>query len=328
MTPLIATLRPLTAFATPLMGDTLFGQLCWAIRHGFGETRLKSLLDGYTAVRPFLVVSDAFPAGYLPLPHLPARAWVGASSDPKERKALKKIAWAPLDAIGQPLADWQRLSRERQPQIPLRPNEKKARPWFLASPQPRNSLNRLTLCTGEGEGFSPYTVRQLWYDSNVRLDIHLRLDESRLPRAELEHVLTAVGLAGFGKDANVGLGKFALEDMKDSPMKGQDGADAWLALAPCAPQGCGFDPARSFYKPFTRYSRHGDFAARLGDAFKPPVLLAAAGAVFGARDGEDFTRGFIGQGLGGDDSLSTVMKGTVHQGYAPALPIRLPEGLA
>jgi CRISPR-associated protein Csm4 len=328
MTPLIVTLRPLTAFATPLMGDTLFGQLCWAIRHGFGEARLDDLLAGYTAGRPFLVVSDALPAGYLPLPHLPAHAWAGASDDPKERKTLKKIAWVPLDAIGQPLADWQRLSRERQPQTPPRPDERKARSWFLSSPQPRNSLNRLTLCTGEGEGFSPYTVRQFWYDESVRLDVHFRLDEERLSRTELKQTLTAVGLAGFGKDANVGLGKFALDGMKDSPLKGQDGADAWLALAPCAPQGCGFDAQRSYYKPFTRYGRHGDFAARLGNVFKQPVLLAAAGAVFGARASEDCSHGFIGQGLGGDGALSSVMPATVHQGYAPALPIRLPEGLA
>lgn len=42
------------------------------------------------------------------------------------------------------------------------------------------------------------------------------------------------------------------------------------------------------------------------------------------RDAAAWTRGFIGQGLGGDGSLSSVLPQTVHQGYAPALPVRLP----
>ncbi len=41
-------IRPLSPFGTPPLGDTLFGQLCWAIRHQSGEARLRELLDGYT----------------------------------------------------------------------------------------------------------------------------------------------------------------------------------------------------------------------------------------------------------------------------------------
>lgn len=52
------TLTPQSAMGTPLVGDTLFGQLCWAVRNRFGEARLSELLEGYTAQRPFMVVSD------------------------------------------------------------------------------------------------------------------------------------------------------------------------------------------------------------------------------------------------------------------------------
>lgn len=318
MNPLVLTLRPSTAFATPLLGDTLLGQLCWAIRNGWGETRLTELLVDYTAGSPFLVISDAFPAGYLPLPHLPSRVWRGASDDPRERKALKKIAWMPGDRVHEPIADWQRIAKDCRP----------ASADFSTRPQPRNSLNRLTLCTGEGEGFSPYTVRQTWYAADARLEVHLRLDETRLSRTDLEQACAAIGAAGFGKDANVGLGKFVVESIQASPLVGQPQPDAWLALAPCAPQGLGFDSGKSFYKPFTRYGRHGDVAAFIGKAFKQPILLTAAGAVFGARPDEDFARGFIGQGLGGSGRISRVLRETVHQGYAPALPVHLPEELA
>lgn len=326
MTPLKVTLIPRTAFATPLLGDTLFGQLCWAIRHGWGEARLEGLLAGYTAGRPFVVVSDAFPAGHLPLPALPSRLWAGAGGDPSQRKALKRRIWLPEADFPRPLAQWQGLARESG-QVG----------GSASRIQAHNSLNRLTLTTGSGDGFAPHGVRQWWHTPGARLDLHLRLDEARpdaLGRAELAAALAAIGAAGFGRDASAGLGKFTLEGSPaEAVLSSHDASDAWLTLAPCAPQGLGFDPARSHYRPFTRYGRHGDEAARREAPFKAPLLMAATGALFsprpmggeaGVRETADWTRGFIGQGLGGDGSLSSVLPQTVHQGYAPALPVRLP----
>ena len=65
------TLQPQSPFITPLASDTLFGQLCWAIRHRFGEAKLTQLLDGYTESQPFVVLSTALPRGYLPRPTVP-----------------------------------------------------------------------------------------------------------------------------------------------------------------------------------------------------------------------------------------------------------------
>ena len=103
------TLRPLTAFGTPLAGDTLFGQLCWALRHRLGNAALTALLDGYTAGRPFAVLSDGLPAGHLPLPTLPSRLWAASDLD---RKALKRRRWLPTAALTEPLPGWQALARD------------------------------------------------------------------------------------------------------------------------------------------------------------------------------------------------------------------------
>lgn len=315
MISLKATLAPKTAFATPLMGDTLFGQLCWAIRHGWGDARLTELLDGYTAGRPCLVVSDAFPAGHLPMPTLPSAYWHG-ETDPSQRKALKRRVWLAEADAAQPLGDWQRLAKAPE-QIGAKTEDR---------PQPRNSLNRLTLATGKGAGFAPYSVRQHWYPPGARLEIHLRLDESRLSRADLEQALAAVGLTGFGKDANVGLGKFALEALQAHTPPHQPDANAWLTLAPCAPQGLGLDARRSHYRPFTRYGRHGAEAVLLGNPFKAPLLLANTGAVFSPGErGQGVDVPFIGQGLGGEGRLSKALPQTVHQGYAPVVGLHLPE---
>lgn len=323
MIALTFELRPRTAFATPLMGDTLFGQLCWTLRHGWGETRLEQLLEGYTANRPFLIVGDAFPAGFLPLPALPATLWSVKCDDPKERKALKQKTWLPHASLAAPLADWQQQAVGRRTSCGAC---HLASADFSSRPQPRNSLNRLTGATGKGDGFSPYTVRQHWYGRDAVLDLHVRLDETRLSRADLTAALTAIGATGFGKDANVGLGKFDIETPGESTLHAHPQANAWLTLAPCAPQGLGWNATRCFYHPFTRYGRHGDLAARGENPFKAPLLLAATGALLCPQHADDWSRGWVGQGLGGKDSgLSIAHPHTVHQGYAPAIPVRMPE---
>lgn len=61
MTALRFTIRPKAPFGSPLLGETLFGQLCWAILRLYGKERLEALLDGYCEGRPFAVVRrDAF----------------------------------------------------------------------------------------------------------------------------------------------------------------------------------------------------------------------------------------------------------------------------
>ena len=96
-------LQPLSDFGTPLVGDTLFGHLCWALRWRLGETGLTALLEGYAEGRPFAVLSDALPVGQVPRPSLPA-ARLRMDLDPGQRKADKRRAWLPSDQAGLPLS--------------------------------------------------------------------------------------------------------------------------------------------------------------------------------------------------------------------------------
>jgi CRISPR-associated protein Csm4 len=151
------------------------------------------------------------------------------------------------------------------------------------------------------------------------------LDGERIQADELSQLFAEMGTTGFGRDAGTGLGKFRAEPM-EAPWPGQAEGNACLTLAPCAPQGLGLDPRRSFYDIFTRFGRHGDAAVHRGNPFKTPVLLARAGALLSPR--QPTGRGFIGQGLGGDGSLSKVMPETVQQGYAPCIQVHLPAEVA
>ena len=98
-----ATLALHTPLGTPLAGDTLFGQLCWALREAAGEAELRRRLQGYTEGSPWLVVSDGFPAGYLPRPTLPQH-FSPTVDDPAQRKAAKRQRWLAAARSGERLA--------------------------------------------------------------------------------------------------------------------------------------------------------------------------------------------------------------------------------
>ena len=322
MTVYRITLQPLTAFGTRPLGDTLFGQLCWTLRHWHGESRLNDLLDGYTAANPFAVLSDALPAGYMPRPHLPGVLYDEVPG--LDRKAAKRLAWLPWERHGEPLCEWLSHCRAASEIAGAAP---------ASHPQPHNSLHRLTGTTG-GEGFAPYTATQHWYGGRdghaATLNIHAIIDEDRLTADELRQALEAMGRFGFGRDASIGLGKFELLAVESALLPAQAGANAWLTLAPCAPQGLGLDPERSYYETFTRFGRHGDIGVHLGSPFKTPVLMAQTGAVLASGPGTTALtdgRSWLGQGLGGDGRLTrnAALTGTVQQGYAPVVGVCLPE---
>lgn len=102
----LALPRPLSAFGTPLAGDTLFGDLCWTLAMRRGEPGLTALLDGYTGGRPYAVLSDAFPSGVLPKPTLPDAVAGLGETKASERKALRRRAWLPAGGATLPLAQW------------------------------------------------------------------------------------------------------------------------------------------------------------------------------------------------------------------------------
>lgn len=306
-----ARITPLTAFGTPPKGDSLFGQLCWALRNRHGEARLTELLDGYTTGRPFAVVSDALPAGHLPRPALPGHCFHPLAD--ADRKAIKKRVWLPIEHFSKPVADWLAHCRADGDL-----------PGYVATPHPHphNTIDRRTGTTGEG--FAPYTLTRLWYGPGCALDIHIVLDETRLAVAELEQALRDIGALGFGRDASIGLGRFQVEALVPAELPMQADADAWLTLAPCAPQGLDWDAKRCAYTVFNRFGRHGDIGVHHGNPFKTPVLLANTGAVLAPRQGTVVGMSFTGRGLGGDGSLSKAIPQTVHQGYAPVVGIKLP----
>lgn len=299
-----------TPLGTPLAGDTLFGQLCWALREAAGETELTRQLEGYTQGQPWLIVSDGFPAGYLPKPTLPQH--FEPQRDPAARKAAKKKRWIPANQAGKALTELLQSAVDDATAYGSAP---------VAGVQAHNTLNRLTGTTGESE-FAPYTQPQTFHAAGQRINVYLMLDEDRVTVDQARQLLAAIGACGFGRDASIGLGKFTIEQFEPASFAPPDNANAYWTLAPCAPQGQGFDGAQSYWRVLTRFGRHGNAHALADNPFKTPVLMATGGAVF-VPAGEFSARPFIGQGLGCEGKLSKTEADTVHQGYAPVVQITL-----
>ena len=67
--------------------------------------------SGYTSGVPFLVVSDAFPAGFLPRPCVPL-AQLGLDLEKLEkRKQIKARVWVPLESLVNSLPEWGSAAR-------------------------------------------------------------------------------------------------------------------------------------------------------------------------------------------------------------------------
>lgn len=297
------SLQARSAFGTPLAGDTLFGQLCWAIRERFGERRLTQLLEGYDEGRPFAVVSDAFPAGYLPRPQLPDFL-LGREIDPAQRKLVKQQTWLPAALKDQPLTEWLQHAQ--------------ALPGVKLSVLTQNTINRLTGTTGSGQ-FAPRQVSRFELHEQAALELYCVVDTARVNPSDLTQALSDIGLTGYGRDASTGLGKFTVSAPLRCDWSGHGRRHA-ITLAPCAPRPDALNGSACYYQPLTRFGRHGSLAALGGQPFKKPVLTIRTAAFLTFLEAEMPV--FHGMGMGGcTQPLSAAIPATVHQGYAPLLPL-------
>lgn len=310
--------------ATPLKGDTLFGQSCWALRHLYGVEQLEAWLAAYPR-RPFLVWSDAFPAGYLPKPTLPpalylqAEAAGQADSRHTDRKTIKKRRWIPREAWGHSLRDTLTCAHDDQDVLNAC-GKPVAGPNTLTCTevQPHNSINRQTGTTGS-EGFAPYGVDVIWHHPAVVWEVYAVYDDTAISQEQVAAALDYIGSSGYGRDASVGLGKFQADLNPAACLPHHPHGDAVCTLAPCAPQHGGFSRERSFYLPFTRFGRHGDSAALSSNPFKKPALLADTAAILAGGDPQ---QPWAGQALTGV-SNTPAFSAAVQQGYAPILRVSL-----
>ena len=334
------TIKPLSMFGTPLKGDTLFGQFCW--QAAYDDRLLDGGLEKWIACyeeRPFAVFSSAWPKAIrdgksfyaLKRPDMPLmRLFPDTSGDKKrlmkERKknAAKKWLLVSEDLCfsleGGYLSD-----QELRPLVANNSYEdargdrytRKNRSWKEKFLQPHNTINRMTMTTGEGM-FAPYTQPADVFRPGMELAIFAVIDEKATDITRLRDGLKRMGDFGFGKDASTGWGRFEVTDVEEKPWSGKLHANACYTLGPSVPERGSF--REGFFTPFTRHGRHGDVMARSRNPFKTPVIMAEEGAVFMPTTSDVFSKPYLGRAV---RDVSKSLPETVVQGYAPYLPFAL-----
>ncbi|MDD3465738.1 MAG: hypothetical protein PHE67_01220 [Campylobacterales bacterium] len=289
MTLYKTTIMPKSNFATALRGDTLFGQMCWAVRYLFGEQKLKNLLSSYEK-KPFLVVSDAFASGYLPKPKLPSRFL----NDTDDKKISRKKIWMSIEDL--------QSGNFASAKTDLEVGEDSICNIV------RNSINYESFTT-DGADFSPYASEETAMCGNK--DIFCLINEDVFSLEELEKTFAFVADSGYGKDTTIGKGRF--EFCKFKKVDFGAGSKCVMALSPFCPQG--IKCTSIYYEPFTRFGKTGYERAK-DNPFKKPILLADTAGVICFE--QNYTEAFIGKAI---TNIST-HKDIVHQGYAILAPIK------
>ena len=300
----------LSASRSPWHSDTLFGCLCWALVHLEGEDALVKMLSACREGHPPFVVSDGFPAGFLPLPS------GGEFSVTPEMSANKKDRDSAMTAL-KPIKRLEYLpeavfTRVLQGEI-VRLDEKMETPARKKDMIVHNSVDRATGSTLEQ---ALYRSSYLW---DGELDVYTRIQDSWLPL--VKRCFELVGVRGYGGGASRGLGAFTVEQIDLPSNLEARTPNGFITLSRCTPT---IDmPTRCQYRLDIKYGRLGQERASAKNPFKLPVAMLCPGAVFWGSPPVD---GWCGELVSGV-SLAEEFQDVVQCGIAITLPsnIRPPK---
>ena len=328
-------IKPDSLFGTPLVGDTLFGHLCWqfALNADLLARPFADCVAEYPQ-SPFLVLSSAVPRikvqnkeGYaLPCPELALFADRNRNSPLceklKTRKTRKKNKWFFVGTDLCPVFAADRLLDADGVSAGIRALDSKAQTgmgntaFTVQTERSHNSINRLTGTTGEN-AFAPYSTEVFSFLPGTTLAVFVLTQAELCPPESLRTAFAKVGLCGYGRDASTGLGRFRVLDVLPRTVPDPAQANAWYTLAPCVPPQTPL-ARKTWAKPLVRFGKHGGIPEER--PFKAPVVMADTGAVFLLDEPPE--NSVFGCGLTG---LSKARPETIVQGYAPVLPCTVKE---
>lgn len=317
------TLRLLSPLGSPMQSDTLFGHLCWQVRFAEGGDGVRRFLEPFHAGTPPFVLSDAFPAGLLPRPLLPATGAISSAetkADYAEDKRRRKTQFLVAD-------DFPRVLNGQKPAA-----EPPDKHWEQIV-TPHAAINRNTGTTGGGDdeeeraGNLYETTSWVLAESKKRpknsdeattkqsLEIYLRATE-KWPE-KVEALFQAMSKTGFGGNKSVGLGTFEVEKMEAwDRFNSTAGADAFVSLSSYVPAET--DPTDGRGRLRLKHGKLGEQAGG-GNPFKRPLLQFEPGAVFSAGGAP---RPFYGRLVVG---VAPAMPEAVQCGFTLAVPCKWPK---
>lgn len=305
------TITPQSEFATPLRGDILFGHLAWQIAYHPYLVRggIEGLVERYRSI-PDLVVSS-------PLYRAPHHAATLIAERPpsclfegEQNKQIKRAKYIMLDEY----------LYARCVQDALCVGEDGANLGPQATTRTHVTVDRLGGSTQEDEDsetnpFAPFGESCLRYPESVVLLV--LINPETLATDSVAFALENIGKNGYGKRAANGRGVFTVSGVEERPVPQTTAADWVMTLAPSVPS-VG-EAKRCLFEPILHTGRHSSHATNDSAPWKAPLRLAGTGAALQVADRSQIARGFCGTGI---SNLSKLHSGkTIHQGYAPVVPL-------
>jgi len=309
-------LRLRSGLGTPLAADTLWGHLAWGKRFADGEAELERWLSSYEESEPPLVISDPMPAGFWPVPAMPAPP--PPSSDPgadqlKARKDMMKRRW--LDE-----ASWDRISdRLEWSAYAEEAREAPSAPELREESMTHAGINRLSGGTAQPEGGTLFSAAQFYADGPTDWDVWCHCGEGP---EQLRSLFEAGLSGGYGRDKSTGLGQLSVMEVAETRIPSPSNPNAGVLLAAATPTPS--DPARGFTPMDVRCGRLGGLFATgstPNDSTvrqKRPVHVITRGSLL---IGEP--QAYAGQVLAGVHEDPAIR----HYAMAPILPCRVSDAL-
>lgn len=263
---------------TPLHSGTLFGHLCWALRETQGEPALEHWLAGLRQ-SPFLI-SDGFPAGWLPRPLLEPAKRSQPPADPGERrqffdqlKKRRKARWMRREDF---LRLREALSRPALEETQAEPGD------FLKSAQaPHNRIDRRSGHTLEEGGL--FFLEEQWPPrAGLNWEVYVCAE---MQAGDLHELFEHVGCCGYGRDASWGRGRFSVLAVEAEQQLFAFQGNRLMTVSHGSLSANMLEPR---YRMECHLGRLGNFLARSENPFKYPLLLLQPGATFRPADGGPF----------------------------------------
>jgi len=320
---------------TPLESDTVFGHICWAMEYlGIftGDKNVSRFLEKFNGPEPPLIISNAFPEGYLPFPLLPPMSKDEKKELENEFKEKMKDQTGGESNRGMKLEFEHCLKRYSRHKFVSLDTFFKHRhqvsyfhlyrdmvldrfPLPLHEPQTanvdHNAIDRISGRVLEGMFFSSPAT---FYPPQMTLCIYLKTDF--FTPGDLQAIFGYIGANGFGADKTTGHGRFDYELIEGLPFGQVNDFNAYLLLSNTNPSI--LDRHAVYYSARTKFGRvGGEYSMLAGKSpLKNPVVILEPGAI--VKSGEPVE--YLGENF---HDIHPQFPGICHYGIGFPVPLRL-----
>lgn len=288
----LVTLKVHSPLITPILGDTLFGHICWGIVYHEGEKALMNFLEPYDQGNPHLILSNGFPDGMVPVPLLKPKipSYDLSLEQLQKIKKAKKQKYMPFDYFTDESFKFSEDTLIDQfTKSEAGKSKYSFHSWNLNYElRFHNTINRITGTTDEKTKTTGlYSVKELFYKRArlrfnqfqsteevpiINIYICSDLDQDRI------QTLFKWGLEkGYGADISTGKGNLVFDDIE--PIEFPNTGARAMSLGNFVP---GFNETLHNLRAdvITKYGKlGGDFVLYM-NPFKKPIVMYQEGATF------------------------------------------------